>query len=641
MSAVRKLLAVLLALMIAAAPLPLLGARRNDGTANNRMLNSATRMLSGSTGPWTISFWFKATNTTQTEKYIASWMNTAQSQYAIIGFGYNTALGADDQKLIVHFSTDADARFEVATVTDTNWHHYTIRKLSAAGLIDYTVDGGSPTTVANTDNTVFPTVNKVSVFRGPDLAFPGSELVGDLEDFAVWGRALTDHEVDDLAAGTLAGHIPDQSGRVAYWPMSSDSSTAERDMWGLADLSCNGILANVDGQSARALHMGDGWWRPLRPGTNTGFNAAITAYNADTNGRGIDLGGGTHSISERIQIGTIQGPFVIRGKGVHQLDGFARTNQTLLTWTGGSGSTMFQLTGCKGIVFQDMRIAGGSTAATGIRVATVGGAPATDIGAKGVMFTGFTHSCFRIGADDATGENNNDYMHFEDVEFRNSARGFFVPNGATVDYSQSLQHSFIKCGWGNVDTAVEIGAGGAYSFWGCTAGGVDKLLYIRPGAGGRNTGPVVWDGAAHVERSGNTRRWMQLVDAEEQSGSFSGPLTIIMRGVQMTANGNLSFSDVETPLFDVEGNRTLLMSGCYLAAAGSDGSNNEDFSHSFGTIDGSADKEAIVRIRDTQYLGSPSLVTGIGESFNRFEWEYPVNGGTNEREEASVMTGDR
>jgi hypothetical protein len=647
MNTVIQILCMPLALMIAAAPLPLLAARRGDGTVAR--WNANTSVLSESPGPWTVALWVKFTDHGEVNKRVL-WMGKIdQSTGVELSWGRDAAGANDADQLSWWMSTGAAGRFDIAEIADSNWHHLVVTKLSATGSIYWALDGGTLTEAPGSGGVAMPTIEKVTVFGVESEATWCAEA--DVEDLAVWARSLSQTEVAALYAGRLAGHLPNQDSRVAYWPMLGNTSANERDQWGRSDLIwINGSADNVAGPTFsgnyRALHIGSGYYTPLYPALQAGWYAARDAVLSDPNGKGIEFAVGTHSLTERVELRHPQAAqlkdFMVRGQG---------QNRTVLKWAGGSDE-MFRLTMCDGVRFEDITLDGSGTATVGHRWKSISGLPSTANVCRDVTFQGFTKACVMIGTEgeiDANETvNNNDYATFDHANFSDSARGFYIPVGTlsggigTASFHQSLAHRFIACTFGQLDTALEINSGGSIHGWQTTFGAVNTILKCGPNAGDVNTGPITFDGCGHWETAGaNTgtgrtgQRWMKLLDL-----ATGAPITVTIDGMQMTsgANGNFPTAD-PMALMTIGGGKTVIIRDSQLYNY-----DDGDYADMSAGTTAFGFSESVLRISDTAYVGdnpnSSTLFGGWGDPGVRVQWEKPMNYANRARTE-TVTNGDR
>ena len=167
-------------------------ARYSDATAGWK-LSANLSVLSGNTGPFTIVFWFKSGDITQSNAYILI-SYQATKQWAIIyEFVNNT---------IEFFSPGApgtDPRIDSGiTIPDTNWHHIAYRKDGAgASGWDKFLDGSKTQINGNIDFTLGTALTDFILFASNS----GDEVDGSLFDVGIYTSSLTDAQIIALAKG--------------------------------------------------------------------------------------------------------------------------------------------------------------------------------------------------------------------------------------------------------------------------------------------------------------------------------------------------------------------------------------------------------------------------------------------------------
>ncbi len=164
----------------------------------------------------TIQFWFKGAT-------VQSAVRQQASGYIIAGYngGHLT-------------SSDGALAGAVAGVTDGNWHHVIMtrkRNGTMAGYVDGALKGSMP--VGNTD---LPNVNG-SVYFG-SLANLGEYTIGEMDEVAIWNRALPASEIATNWSSALS---PTAAGLVGYWKFDDDTFN---------DSTTNGLAGTPIGDAA-------------------------------------------------------------------------------------------------------------------------------------------------------------------------------------------------------------------------------------------------------------------------------------------------------------------------------------------------------------------------------------------------------
>lgn len=166
-------------------------ARYSNGTAGWKLANTNINPLQSSSGPFTIVFWFKSGDTSQSNVYICHSLQTG-IQIAIIYEFVNDTI----EFYAAGYADDNPRTDSGITAADTNWHHIAYRKdASGSSNWDKFLDG-SKTNIGTKDFT-FGAAEDFYLFAG---SF-GNELDGSLFDFAIYESALTDAEIAILAKG--------------------------------------------------------------------------------------------------------------------------------------------------------------------------------------------------------------------------------------------------------------------------------------------------------------------------------------------------------------------------------------------------------------------------------------------------------
>jgi hypothetical protein len=177
-----------------------------NGTDQYAYASAADEVLSSSAGPWTLAFWVKMANLTQTNKYLYQQIKSAQTsiiwEYTnnLIEF-YATSYSGTNPR------TDSGI-----TIGDTNWHHICYRKAaSGTSAYDKFLDGSKTTINASIAFTLADT-STTQKWGSTGTTYCACSLA----EWATYGSALTDEQVGLLASGyypTSIGTAP-----AKYWP---------------------------------------------------------------------------------------------------------------------------------------------------------------------------------------------------------------------------------------------------------------------------------------------------------------------------------------------------------------------------------------------------------------------------------------
>lgn len=258
-----------------------LGTGRGTSSANSSnylQQSSGISLLSASNGPFTIAFWFKSGDITQTNTYLIE--EGAADQWAIIyGFAAN---------LVEFFAVPfggSDPRAGTASgilISDTNWHHIAYRKAaSGASAWDYFLDGVK-TSISSSINFTLPTIStsELTLFNADNFAAPVKAGLGDL---SVYTSALSDAQVQSLAVGNHPSGSP-----AAYFPLFGSQSPE-------LDAAGNGYSLTVNGSVPQV--SGPPYINSATVGTFSGTNIRTSGKTPNANLLPINAGlGGRASI---------------------------------------------------------------------------------------------------------------------------------------------------------------------------------------------------------------------------------------------------------------------------------------------------------------------------------------------------------
>ncbi len=146
-------------------------------------------------GDLTIAAWVKTTNTTKNE------MTIITQTTGVINRNYQLHLGLNADLTFQHGNGTSSIRYATAGISlaDNQWHHVAFTADYPNGK--YYIDG---TNVKNITMT-FDIVNTITQYHyrtgGSNPAFPGTMLVGPLDDLRIYNRALSPSEIITIYNG--------------------------------------------------------------------------------------------------------------------------------------------------------------------------------------------------------------------------------------------------------------------------------------------------------------------------------------------------------------------------------------------------------------------------------------------------------
>jgi hypothetical protein len=211
-----------------------------------RALDGSTQRFSAAAQPitaypFTVAGWSYPTNTTagSADKYIFSLSNNSGTTL-FSGLQWLDA----NAKLAAFISTSGTVRKwdTTATATLNTWQHVAGVFTSASDIVAYVnADGAGAYT--NTGSPTVPTWNTVSIGALVRSSVAGW-YYGSLAETGLWNVALTQAELDQLAAGYSPLFVRPQS-LVAYWPLFG-RATDEEDWDGAYPLTNTGSATVAD-----------------------------------------------------------------------------------------------------------------------------------------------------------------------------------------------------------------------------------------------------------------------------------------------------------------------------------------------------------------------------------------------------------
>ena len=182
-----------------------------SASTSNAILNTSYMPLSGSTGPFTIAFWFQSGNTSSGQTYLLEGGHS-NSQWAVI-YGYTPGQ-------IEFFTGNAAVRQGTGIpISDTNWHHIAYRlNGSSTTEWDKFLDGVKTAINTSIDFALPSASGGFYAFNSDNAAAPCWCSLGDV---VIYNSALSDASVQSLAAGNHPSQSPDP---VLYWPLLGTSN---------------------------------------------------------------------------------------------------------------------------------------------------------------------------------------------------------------------------------------------------------------------------------------------------------------------------------------------------------------------------------------------------------------------------------
>lgn len=185
-------------------------ARNSDGSSGNN-ISLAGGILNTNNGPFTICFWFRSNDVSQSQKYLIEGYYTGH--WAII---YNYV----SNTIEYYQTTDANPRTNSGiSVSDTDWHHVAYRKAaSGASAWDKFLDGVKTQISASINFTTPNTTSFITFSATSNL----NRLNGQLAEMIIILGALSDADIAALAQGFRGAHLSNIVGGATariYWPL--------------------------------------------------------------------------------------------------------------------------------------------------------------------------------------------------------------------------------------------------------------------------------------------------------------------------------------------------------------------------------------------------------------------------------------
>jgi hypothetical protein len=200
----------------------------NSSAGNLSIMNSAFGPLSGSNGPFTVTFWFQSLNVNPMQSYVVEGYQPGPSEWAVI-YGYTP------QQIEFYTGVPAVRQNTGIAIRDGGWHHIAYRKAAAgASAWDKFLDGAKTPISASINFSLPPVTSFYTLNADNGLALCHCSLA----DVAVYSSALSDADIANLAKGLrpLATSVPP----ILYWPLSGSYPES--------DLSANNNPGTVVGR---------------------------------------------------------------------------------------------------------------------------------------------------------------------------------------------------------------------------------------------------------------------------------------------------------------------------------------------------------------------------------------------------------
>jgi hypothetical protein len=157
---------------------------------NHNSINLLNNPQAHFSGSWSISLWYKRSGySTGYLNYGALFTTSSQIQYNGVGIW----LIMNEFKMF--FQTyGQNALILEPYAYDMNWHHvvYTFNGSTISFYIDSVLITSGPITISQTHTSPF------NIGRGFDAFGNDFSFMGDLDDYGIWNRALTQQEITDL-----------------------------------------------------------------------------------------------------------------------------------------------------------------------------------------------------------------------------------------------------------------------------------------------------------------------------------------------------------------------------------------------------------------------------------------------------------
>lgn len=216
---IRFLLTVLLLCGLATAALN--AARSSNGTIGWNLQNATLGTGfpgANPAGPWTVAFWFKAANLSQSSSVITDFIQDNTGARWIIFFE-----STDDKISMFHNIASIPTGNEI-TVPNTAWHHYAYRKdAGGSSNFDYFIDGTKTSISTAASFNLFTDAGSNLGVRFFESWSNANQVNGDIAEYGLWTSSLSDANIANMAAGSLDGSTL-TTGMLHYWPLCGTAS---------------------------------------------------------------------------------------------------------------------------------------------------------------------------------------------------------------------------------------------------------------------------------------------------------------------------------------------------------------------------------------------------------------------------------
>lgn len=214
-------------------------ARSSNATLGWNLSNSnlGTSFPAARTGPWTIAFWFKAANLSQSSCVILDTMEDWTGWRFIVFFE-----NVDNKISLFHNVSTVPTGNEI-TVPDTSWHHYAYRKnATGSSSMDRFIDGTKTQITAGASFDLYSSSSNFINTRLMESLSNANELAGDLAEFGLWTTNLSDADISNLASGSVDGSTLSP---VHFWPLCGTVSPETDFGSGAKNLTVNNVTQST------------------------------------------------------------------------------------------------------------------------------------------------------------------------------------------------------------------------------------------------------------------------------------------------------------------------------------------------------------------------------------------------------------
>jgi hypothetical protein len=183
--------------------------------------------------PLTIAFWLRTSDSAAAVKGLVSkYQDNDFTGYSL--FLHQGRVRGWYSRSTFNYVWEGELGFDSGFVADAQWHHIALVVDAAGGRLF--VDGRRKSSVGWAGSPGAPTSVAPLQF-GRYFNYPIG-FNGEMDDIAIWNRALTDGEVDGLVPGKLTGS---ETGLIGYWSLDDGAGVTAADASGSG---FNGTLVN-------------------------------------------------------------------------------------------------------------------------------------------------------------------------------------------------------------------------------------------------------------------------------------------------------------------------------------------------------------------------------------------------------------